>query len=111
MMSKDPDLWLKEYFSLQKQEVEDAGFSRRVMIHLPPRRKSPWLLRCAFLAGLILFCSFVDCRLLFAGFMEFWNTVLRMEIPGMEVLLPPLLLLFLVVMIIRIEFSVEEPVH
>lgn len=38
MMETDDKL-LNQFFSEQKQEIEDKGFSRRVMHHLPERRR------------------------------------------------------------------------
>ncbi|KAA6345467.1 hypothetical protein EZS27_006963 [termite gut metagenome] len=58
-METDDEL-LKQFFSEQKQEIADNGFSRRVIRHLPDRYKrlaTLWIVFCS-LCAVILFFAF-----------------------------------------------------
>jgi hypothetical protein len=56
-METDDEL-LKQLFSGQKQEIADNGFTRRVIRHLPDRRKrlaTLWMMVFCSLCAIILF--------------------------------------------------------
>lgn len=57
-MTETDDKLLKQFFSEQKQEIEDRGFSRRVMRNLPGRSHrfgQVWSGLCMALAAILFF--------------------------------------------------------
>ena len=54
METKDTDKLLKNFFSEHKQEIQDNGFTRRVMRKLPEQTDRSWIVWCFAIAGMVL---------------------------------------------------------
>ena len=55
MTETTDDKLLQQFFSDNRKEIEDNGFSRRVMHHLPNRISQLWSLFCFTLAVVLFF--------------------------------------------------------
>ncbi|KAA6307821.1 hypothetical protein EZS27_040505 [termite gut metagenome] len=80
MMETDDEL-LKQFFSEQKKEIADNGFTRRVIRHLPDRRKrlaTLWTMFCSFCA-VILFFAFSGIEIITRILHETMASILRGE--------------------------------
>lgn len=54
METKDTDKLLKNFFGEHKQEIQDNGFTRRVMQKLPEQADRSWIVWCFALVGMAL---------------------------------------------------------
>lgn len=54
METKDTDKLLKNFFGEHKQEVQDNGFTQRVMRKLPEQADRSWIVWCFALVGMLL---------------------------------------------------------
>ncbi|WP_321478385.1 DUF5056 domain-containing protein [uncultured Bacteroides sp.] len=97
MMEKD-DMLLNQFFNTQKKEIEDNGFSRRVMRKLPNRTKylsKLWVSFCTALA-LILFFTMNGLQLMTNALREIFTSLIQ---HGIENLDPKSLLIAVVVIL------------
>lgn len=54
METKDTDKLLKDFFGEYKQEIQDKGFTRRVMQKLPEQPDRSWIVWCFAIVGMVL---------------------------------------------------------
>jgi high-affinity nickel permease len=54
METKDTDKLLKDFFGEHKQEIQDKGFTQRVMRKLPEQADRSWIVWCFALVGMVL---------------------------------------------------------
>lgn len=61
MENKD-DKALQDFFAAHKKEIDDNGFSRRVMNALPEKQKVRWIIPAFTLIGLVVTFLLVDLQ-------------------------------------------------
>jgi len=54
METKDTDKLLKNFFGEHKHEIQDNGFTQRVMRKLPEQADRSWIVWCFALVGMVL---------------------------------------------------------
>ncbi len=54
METTNTDKMLKDFFSEQKQEIEDNGFSKRLLQNLPEQTDRRWIVWAFAIVGLII---------------------------------------------------------
>ncbi|MBQ8225487.1 MAG: DUF5056 domain-containing protein [Bacteroides sp.] len=101
MMVNEDDKLLKQFFTENKQEIVDDGFSRRVMRHLPGRANrlaKLWTL-CTFALAVLLFVLLDGIELLWNFLRETFIGMLESgasaQVEPSSLLIAALVLLFL----------------
>lgn len=54
MENKETDKWLNDYFSINKKDIQDNGFTRRVMQKLPEQPDRSWIVWLCACIGIVL---------------------------------------------------------
>ena len=96
-MTEIDDKMLKQFFNDNKNEVEDNGFSERVMSHLPAQRLAKLWTLISFLLAITLFVI-LDGFQIIAGILR--NVFVSLVQNGAENVDPKSLLIALIVLVV-----------
>jgi len=107
MTSNDLDTRLAQFLTPLTREVEDNGFSERVVRGLPRVKRTPRLVHLGMLSGLICSLLLTDAQVIFGKFLIFWKDLLDLKMPGTEVILITLILFLIVFVIVHVETDQE----
>lgn len=91
-MENNNDKSINDFFSNNKKEIKDNGFSAKVLKALPEKKTSHWIIPVASLLGFYISLLFIDIKELFFSINLFIININPLYIAIFFVALPFLLL-------------------